>query len=166
MAATRLPLITNNPSKIQIERIAHVYFEHSDLDSFAKFAIDFGFDEAWRSDDTVLFRGYGKDPYCYVAKLAAEGSGPKFGGGAFLVQSESDFVKAASIPGALVSDLSAFPGGGRKVSLKSPSGFPIHVLWGQEDRSTTQTVPSAVVESLGPLNGSLEKRRLGTRYDF
>lgn len=160
MTSTRLPDIHNDPSKIQLERIAHVYFEHPDLDRFHSFAEDFGFIEAYRDQDVILYSGYGKDPYCYVNRKSPSGS-QSFGGGAFIAQTQADFDKAASLDGALISDLSQFPGGGRRVTLTSPSGFSIHVLYGQEERAPVESVPSAQVETSGPLNGSLVKRRLG-----
>lgn len=160
MAATRLPDIQNHSSKIQLERAGHVYFEHPDLKAFESFAADFGLIEAYRNNDTILYRGYGRDPYCYVAR-AATGGQPAFGGGAFLAQTQGDFDKAAAMDGATVSDLSPFPGGGQKVTLKTPAGFPLHVVYGQKARTSSTSPPSAQVESVGPLNGSLSKHRFG-----
>ncbi len=158
--STRLPEIKNDPSKIQLEKISFVYFEHEDLEAFSKFAADFGFVEAWRDLDVILYRGYGKDPYCYVARKAAAG-GTKFGGPAFVAQSQAEFDKAAALDGAEVRDLDPFPGGGKQVSLRTPGGFQVHVVFGQEEREATKTVPSKIVENQGPLNGSLEKHRFG-----
>lgn len=59
----RIPEISNNPSKVQLARIAHVYFEHPDLEVFAEFAKDWGFVEEKRDSDRIWFRGYGIDPY-------------------------------------------------------------------------------------------------------
>lgn len=160
LAPTRLPEIHNNPSKIQLERIAHVYFEHSDLDAFDAFATDFGLVEAYRDQDNILYRGYGVDAYCYVATRAKTES-PAFQGAAWVAQTQEDFDKAAALSGAVITDLSPFPGGGRKVTLKSPSGFLIHIIYGQEDRAPAEGAVSAQVESIGPSNGSLSKRRLG-----
>ncbi|KAJ3456005.1 hypothetical protein MRS44_017487 [Fusarium solani] len=135
MASLRLGEVQNNPSKIQLERISHVYFEHPDLDDLDKFAVDFGLVEAWPSNDIVLYRGCSKDPYCYVARKAPAGIAA-FGGAAWIAQAQEDFDKAAAMEGAEVSDLAPYPGGGRRVTLKTPSG-------------------------LGPFNGSISKHRLG-----
>jgi hypothetical protein len=43
-----IPPISNDPSKIQLNRTSHVYFEHPNLSKFSKFAADFGFVEADR----------------------------------------------------------------------------------------------------------------------
>lgn len=156
---TRVPPIRNDPSKIQLERLSHVYFDYKDLDKFTQFAKDFGFVEAYRDKDLIVYRGYGKDPFLYVARRSPEGV-DYFGGGAWVAQTQADFDKAAAMKGAKASDLSPFPGGGRKVTLTTPAGFFFHVLYGQEERKPT-TVPSAQVEDIGPFNGSLQKRRLG-----
>lgn len=34
----RIPPISNNPGKVQLDRLGHVYFEHPDLDKFSEFA--------------------------------------------------------------------------------------------------------------------------------
>tara|TARA_R110002003_G_scaffold202_10_gene15729 strand:+ start:15247 stop:15753 length:507 start_codon:yes stop_codon:yes gene_type:complete len=160
MAPTRLPNISNNPSKIQLERIAHVYYEHPDIDAFNQFALDFGFVEAHRDDDCILYRGYGIDPYCYVARRATTKS-PVFGGAAWVAQTQADFDKAAALEGAEISDLSSFPGGGRKVTVQTPSGFYFHVIYGQKERVPAREPATAQAESVGPSNGSFCKRRFG-----
>ncbi|KAI1020944.1 hypothetical protein LB503_010051 [Fusarium chuoi] len=152
--------IRNDPSKIQLERIAHVYFEHSDLDKFDEFAKDFGLIQVCRDANRIFYRGFGKDSYCYVARQSLTGV-QSFGGGAFVAQTQSDFDKAAALEGAVVSDLSAFPGGGHQVTLKSPSGFLFHVVYGQQERTPDYSASSTLVESLGPFNGTLVKRRFG-----
>jgi hypothetical protein len=157
---TRLPTVTNSSSKIQLDRISHVYFEHPDLEAFDQFALHFGLVEAFRDEDVILYHGYGVDSYCYVAKHSRTGS-PSFGGGAFVARTQSDFDKATALDGATVSDLSPFPGGGKRVTVKTPSGFYIHVISGQEDRKAAEEPVSAQVESLGPKNGSLSKHRFG-----
>lgn len=162
MAVTRLPTITNDSSKIQLERIAHVYFDHPDLDSFNQFALDFGLVEAFRSDDHILYRGYGVDPYCYVARRSNTNTST-FGGAAFIAQTHSDFDKAAALDGATVSELSPFPGGGKRVTVKTPLGFYIHVVYGQEEKLPAEKPLSAQVESLGPMNGSISKHRFGRK---
>lgn len=160
MTLLRVPEIRNDSSKVRLERLSHVYFDHPDLEKSHKFAEDFDLVLAHRDGPLALYRGYSKDQYCSVAH---ESDTPAFGGGAFVAQTQADFDKAAAMDGAVVSDFSSFPGGGRKVSLKSPSGFPFHVIFGQEDRAAIKSVPSAQVDHFGTLNGSLDKRRLGRR---
>jgi hypothetical protein len=117
--------------------------------------------EAWRDSDVILYRGYGIDPYCLVARKTVSG-GPKFGGPAFVAQSQAEFDKAAALEGAVVTDLAPFPGGGKQVTLKTPAGFHLHVVFGQQERLATKSVPSKIVTSQGPANGSIDKHRFGT----
>jgi hypothetical protein len=130
------------------------------LQKFEKFADDFGLIEAWRDEETILYRGYGQDQYCYVARKAKTGKST-FQGPAFVAQNTAEFEKAAAMEGAVVSNLSPFPGGGKVVTLKTPAGFFFRVMHGQEDRTNTGEIPTAQVENLGPLNGSKDKHRYG-----
>jgi len=76
-------------------------------------------------------------------------------------ETQGEFDKAAALDGAVVSDLFPFPGGGKKVTLKSPSGSLMSIIVGQEKRAQATEPLSAEVEIFGPMNGSLNKRRFG-----
>ncbi|KIX07317.1 uncharacterized protein Z518_01970 [Rhinocladiella mackenziei CBS 650.93] len=155
-----IPEIKNDPSKVQLARLSHVYFEHPDLKKFAKFAEDFGFVKAHETKDTIYFRGYGKDQYVYVAKKSKDGK-PHFGGGAFVAQSEEQFEKAKKIEGAQLKDLDG-PGGGKIITFARPNGTFMHVVYGQTPREVDTTeVPTATHEHQGPYNLPFEKHRLG-----
>lgn len=165
MPSSVLPLpVINNPSKIQLSRIGHVYHGHPDLQKFRAFAEDFGFEEVDEIDGKIYYRGYGKDPYIYVASK----SGPEkeFGGAAFIAKTQEDFEKAAALENAVVSDLSKTPGGGKMVSIPIPSGCKIHVVFGQEEREAAKTKVSKTEVHKGPFNTSLEKLRKGEFQRF
>jgi hypothetical protein len=156
-----IPDVKNDPSKVQLVRLSHVYFEHPNLKEFAKFAADFGFVEAKREGDTIYFRGYGKDPYVYVASKSKSGK-PKFGGAAFVAASREEFDKAAKIPGSTVKSLDKAPGGGEMITIARPGDTFMHVVYGQEERAVeTHDIPSATHESLGAFNTPFEKPRQG-----
>ena len=156
----RLPSVSNNPDKIQLSRISHVYFEHPDLKKdFEPFADAFGFVEAHRDGDTVYYRGYGCDQYVYVATQSPDGA-KRFRGAAFVAASEAEFEKAAKLPKAQVSDLKG-PGGGRQVTIERPGPTWIHVVYGQAERDVPKEPPTATHEEQGPYNGALEKHRKG-----
>ena len=158
----RIPPITNDPSKVQLSRLAHVYFEHPDLVQFEKFATDFGFIETRRAGDTIYYRGYGKDPYVYVASPSRDGK-PHFGGAAFVAASEEEFHKAQKLAGATVRSLGHAPGGGRMVTIPRPEDTFVHILHGQTERVVEGACPpSATLESQGPFNTPFEKARRGT----
>jgi len=155
------PEVKNNPSKVQLERLSHVYFEHTDLKQFAAFAIDFGFVEQARNGDTIYFRGYGVSPYCYVATKSKNGKA-RFLGAAFVAQSQEEFDKAAKIDGAVMKDLNEAPGGGKMITFARSDDTFMHVVYGQEERKIeTKQEPTATHESLGPINKPFEKPRLG-----
>jgi hypothetical protein len=160
MALGKLSAVQNHPNKIQLSRISSVYFEHANLDAFHAFAVDFGFQEVLRKDGAILYGGYGVDQYCYIAQSSVSGTST-FKGPTFVAKSELEFEKASLLKGATVIDLSNWPGGGKAITLKSPSGFSFNVIYGQQDKAQRYLPPSAQVDATGPFNGSLEKRRLG-----
>ncbi|CAJ2511998.1 Uu.00g076230.m01.CDS01 [Anthostomella pinea] len=155
-----IPPISNNPSKVQLARIGHVYFEHPDLEQFSEFASDWGFVETKRTENRIWYRGYGRDPYVYVASKAKDGN-PRFGGAAFVAASEEEFEKAALLPGATPSSLADAPGGGKMITFQRSDDIQFHVIYGQTEREVEGPPPSATHENAGPLNGPFEKPRQG-----
>ncbi|KAH7126057.1 Glyoxalase/Bleomycin resistance protein/Dihydroxybiphenyl dioxygenase [Dactylonectria macrodidyma] len=155
-----IPPISNDPSKVQLARISHVYFEHPDLDKFAEFADHFGFVEEHRTTDTIYFRGYGKDPYVYVASKSKDGK-PRFRGPAFVAASQEEFSKAAKLDGAIVGSLDSAPGGGKIITFNRPDKTFFHVVFGQKERETKSQEPTATHEQQGPFNTPFDKPRLG-----
>lgn len=156
-----IPPIANDPSKVQLSRISHVYFEHPDLNKFREFAKDFGFIEVEAAKDRIYFRGYGRDPYVYVATRSKDGK-PRFLGPAFVAASEEEFNKASSLEGAKVVDLKDAPGGGKMVTFNRPDDTFFHVVYGQEERVTSEEEPTATHEQQGAFNKPFDKPRLGS----
>lgn len=156
-----IPEIVNNPSKVQLCRLSHAYFEHPDLKKFEKFAMDFGFVEAHRTKDTIYFRGYGKDQYVYVATKSKDNKA-RFMGSAFVAASQEEFDKAAKIKGAEVRNLTEAPGGGKLITIARPGDTFMHVIYGQKEREVDKhEATSSTHDSLGPLNTPFEKPRQG-----
>ncbi|KAJ4856759.1 hypothetical protein T069G_10127 [Trichoderma breve] len=160
MPDMRIPPISNNPSKVQLVRIAHVYFEHPDLEKFSEFAKDFGFVEVHRINGRIYYRGYGRDPFIYVASQSPDGK-PRFRGPAFVAASQDEFDKAAKLDGAIIGSLDEAPGKGQIVTFNRPDKTFFHVIYGQEERITSAQEPSAIHEQLGPFNKPFEKPRRG-----
>lgn len=161
MFSSVLPLpVVNDSNKIQLTRVSHVYHSHADLPKFQAFARDFGFEEVAEIDGKTYYRGYGKDPYVYVASKSA-GVEKEFGGGAFIAKTQGDFEKAAALENAVMTDLTKAPGGGKMVSIPIPSGNKIHVVFGQEEREAAKTAISKTDVYKGALNTSLDKPRKG-----
>ncbi|KAH8197715.1 hypothetical protein TruAng_008132 [Truncatella angustata] len=155
-----IPHIVNNADKVQLDRLAHVYFEHPDLNKFDNFAADFGFIQAGTSPERIYYRGYGKDPYVYVAIQSKDGK-PRFRGPAFVARSEKEFRKAAKLPGAIVSSLDDAPGGGKMIRFTRPDDTFFHIVYGQQEHTIEPREPTATHEQQGPFNKPFHKERLG-----
>lgn len=101
--------------------------------------LDFGMRIAKKSDSKIWYAGYGSDPYVYVAEKGDEN---KFLGGVFLVESEAELEKAALLPGAgKIEVISDAPGGGKRITLTDPEGFPVNLIAGQENITTGPVTP-------------------------
>lgn len=161
----RIPTIHNSPEKVQLARVSHVYLQHPDLKKFEVFAADFGFVETGRDGQTIYYRGYGRDPYVYVASQS-ESNQKSFDGAAFVARTAEDFEKAIKLPGAVTLDISKALGGGQAVSIPTPGGSLIHVLWNQKEREIPPTHVSATHINKYDFNASLEKHRKGQFQRF
>lgn len=118
--------------KINLVRIAHVYYTHKNIEKAQQFLVDFGFVECHRSGNDTYYRGYGREPFLYCARAGTENS---FGGAAFVVETENDLeVAVRTIPGASeIRELTDAPGGGKCVTFHDPvDGFPFHLVHGQK----------------------------------
>ena len=131
--------------QIRIVKLAHMRYQHPDLETITTFMRDFGMHVAKKADDKVWFRGYGPDQYVYYAQ-----KGPKkFLGGAFEVETFGDLEKllspggcnisifllkcgrASKISGASqITELSDAPGGGSMITLVDPEGYPVNLIHG------------------------------------
>lgn len=125
---------SNPVKKINLVRIAHVYYRHADVEKAKEFMADFGFEETAQSGKKTYFRGYGTEPFV-IAIEAAEKS--EFCGAAFVVESEEDLVHASKVLPAEtkpteIYELKDAPGGGKCVTFYDPvDGFPFHLVYGQ-----------------------------------
>lgn len=160
MPEGRIPPVSNSPDKIQLDRLSHVDFAHPDLGKFDTFAHDFGFQDAHRTDSAVYYRGWGKDAYAYVARQSQTGK-KEFLGAAYVAKTEQDFQRCTQLSGASPVRDNEGPGGGQVVSLCSPSGAVMYVLFGQTDRPIPKKSVSATEVHKGEYNTPLQKGRKG-----
>lgn len=117
--------------QIKLVKLAHMRYQHPDLEKITKFLKDFGMHVNKTSEDgsQMWWRGYGPDQYVYYAQKGAE---RKFLGGTYEVESMADLEKAAKLEGASkVEELTEAPGGGHMVTLHDPEGFPVNLMYGQ-----------------------------------
>ncbi|KAJ5352470.1 hypothetical protein N7452_001444, partial [Penicillium brevicompactum] len=119
-------------SQIRLVKLAHMRYQHPDLQEITVFLQDFGMTVASQTDDEIWYRGYGVDPFVYYAK-----KGPKkFLGGAFEVESYQDLERASQLPTAGdIENVENAPGGGYLLTLTDPEGFPMNLIYGQTPAS-------------------------------
>lgn len=117
-------------------RIAHVYYNHTDLQKAHQFMLDFGLQVADQTDDRIYYKGLSAEPFVYCA---AKGNENSFGGAAFVVESMDDLELASRIlPKATgIHDVDA-PGRGKRVTFYDPvDGFPFHLVFGQTPKDVS-----------------------------
>ncbi len=136
---------------IKVEDIAYVRFRAPDLDKMEAFLIDFGMRRFERTETALYMRGAGPDPVVHVTELGE----PGFVGLAFQATSEADLQAVADANGASVEERTE-PGGGKRVLVHDPDGFPIEVVHGLDRLDILD------VQAIAPSNERLEKPRLGT----
>ncbi|KAF2398961.1 trihydroxytoluene oxygenase [Trichodelitschia bisporula] len=131
-------------AQIRLVKLSHMCYQHPNLPDIITFLQDFGMRVVKQTDDKVWLRGYGTDPYVYYAQR-----GPlEFLGGTFLVESLADLKRASRLPGAsAIKDLDDAPGGGRLVTVRDPEGFPVNLLFGQEEAEAGTLPPKLEANS-------------------
>ncbi|KAI8663818.1 2,3-dihydroxybiphenyl-1,2-dioxygenase [Fusarium keratoplasticum] len=153
--------------KIKVVRLAHVHYQHPQLDKAVQFLKDFGLFEVKRVGSRVYFAGFGVDPYIYIAEQAP-GSRRAFIGGAWVVHAEKDLQAAAAHPDASGITDDEGPGGGKIVSTTDPNGYRISFVYGQKLRSDPAVEETDLIVGSEPpvLNLALEKPRQGAFRRF
>lgn len=126
--------MSNPPeSRIQLLKTAFVVYNHADLDKAKEFLIEFGLQVAFeKPGQEIYFKGYGTEPYVYVARKASKAS---CGGAAYVVGSAAELEKAQKVSGAsAVTQLEEQAGGGQQVTLTDPFGHNVHLIWGWQEK--------------------------------
>ncbi|OOQ87166.1 putative metapyrocatechase [Penicillium brasilianum] len=116
-------------NQIRLVKLAHMRYQHPDLDQITTFLEDFGMTIAKKTEDQIWYRGYGDDQYVYYAR-----KGPKeYLGGTFTVETYQDLERATQLSTASkIKELTDAPGGGSMVTLTDPEGFPVNLIYGQK----------------------------------
>lgn len=159
-----MPIPLGDP-RIRLVKTSFVIYNHADLPKAEQFLHDFGLTVAHKSADgnSVFFKGYGPDPFVYLARKA-DSSDSSFGGGAYTVESREELEKAAQIDGASpIRPLDA-PGGGEIVTLTDPAGHLVHVVFGQEEKPTESLDLEKLTvnyEDEKPRKGKFQRFRIG-----
>jgi len=133
----------NVDEQVKLVKASHMRYQHADMETITTFMLDFGMNIAKQTEDKIWFAGYGPDQYVYVAE---KGSEDKYLGGVFLVESEVDLEIATKIPGAgKIETLDDAPGGGKRITIMDPEGFPVNLTWGQHPISTERKHPENLI---------------------
>lgn len=118
-------------TRIGLLKTAFVVYYHVNLTRARQFLLDFGLQIAHEeSGQTIYFKGYGTEPYVYVAHRSRDGNN-SFGGAAYLTTSRDDLEIAAALPSCSsgISRLDG-PGGGEYCTLRDPCGHPVLLIHG------------------------------------
>lgn len=154
---------TTNSGPIRLLKTAFVVYCHEDLARARTFFLDFGLSIAQENaGQEIFFKGYGTEPFVYVAKQAPSGSNSSFCGAAYVVNSRQELQRAENIPGATrITSLKA-PGGGEIVTLTDPAGHEVHLVHGQIENA--ESPPPGLKKLV--VNYEDEKPRVGRFQRF
>lgn len=149
--------------KIQLDRLLYTHYQHENIERANKFFLDFGLIPVRQSDELIYYRGFGENPFVYVAEKSPD-KAKHFVGGGWLVSSSRDLDEASRLPGASKVQESTAPGGGKFVDLEDPNGIKVRLLHGvalREKDEQKQEEPKPVV-----MNSWNEKPRKGEFQRF
>lgn len=155
--------------KIIVQSLAHMVYQHPDLPKALDFFEDFGLIRERTEEGRAYLRGYGTQPYCYVAEQSPD-TERHFIGAYYVVKAYSELEKASKHPGASEIKANPGPGGGKYVELKDPfTGFILGFVHGQVPRVGDADVKTADLDlevASEPFNLAIEKRRKGPQRRF
>ncbi|KAK3074168.1 hypothetical protein LTR53_003638 [Teratosphaeriaceae sp. CCFEE 6253] len=122
-------------TRIRLLKTAFVTYYHVDLTKARQFLLHFGLTVAHEEADTAIyFKGYGSEPYVYIARPSETGTS-YFGGAAYVVESRVELDRAISLPSSdgKISALDG-PAGGEFCTLTDPCGHKVHLVHGWKEQ--------------------------------
>ncbi len=135
---------------IKVQDIAFVRFRVPDLEQAARFLDDFGLVVAEQDGSRIYTRGSAPEPWIHQVELGD----PGFAGVGFRAASGEDLERIAACDGASPIEALDGPGGGRRVRLVDPDGFPVEVV---AERTPAPELPT---QRAPPLNRGSQRARL------
>ena len=152
--------------KIRVTSLAHIHYQHPDLEKAVTFFNDFGFIEAHRDAKKIFLRGCGVQPYIYVAEQSPDDK-RLFIGAYWVVESLEELQKAATYQDASQIQDNVGHGNGKVVTIKDPNGFIVGFLYGQTLRTPSIDELHLNLEtSVRTPNSATEKLRKGNTRRF
>ncbi|KAF2009473.1 Glyoxalase/Bleomycin resistance protein/Dihydroxybiphenyl dioxygenase [Aaosphaeria arxii CBS 175.79] len=149
--------------KIQLIRLLYTHYQHVNLGAANKFFIDFGLKVVQEDEEKIFYRGFGENPFVYIAEKSP-GDSKTFVCGGWLVQSKADLERASKLATGSAIQKFEGPGGGHFVDLLDPNGVKIRLHFGitmrLEDEVRSE-MPKAVM-----MNSWVDKPRKGEFQRF
>lgn len=155
-------------SRITVSRLAHVHYQHPDLQRASAFLQDFGLHEELKTENRSYLRGYGVQPYVHVAEQSPDGE-RHFLGAYWVVDSREELDKAAGLPGATAVHQLKGPGQGEAVTVPDPNDNLVGFVYGQSLRQADAQEGALERDESGRVpNTVTDKVRKGTfrRFDM
>lgn len=153
-----MTISSRDVSKIKLDRLIAVHYQHPNIQIVEQFFLDFGLIVAKREQHRTYYRGFGPEPYVYIAEQSPDG-GKHFVGGIWAVQTIADLQYAATLPGASTLVSCTSPGEGKQVILTDPAGVQAVLTHGVAVRPASEVQQEEPREL--PLNRALHKHRTG-----
>ena len=132
----------SDDTRILIDDVAYTAYMATDLDLMERFLSDFGMKRSARTGNALYMRGTGEAHHIHITRQGREN---RFLGGAFRTKSRAELEKAAQIPGASRIESITEPGGGERVTLKTPNG---HTIWVEFGAAKVPELPARRVYQL------------------
>ncbi|HZF30698.1 MAG TPA: catechol 1,2-dioxygenase [Gammaproteobacteria bacterium] len=136
---------------VKVSDLAYARLQSPSLDEAEEFLTAFGLVRTERTHDRLYMRGTDAPHHIHVTHLGPS----RFIGLAFYVESEDDLKRVAGAPGASGVEHADEPGGGQRVRLTDPLGYPLEVVFGMQQLAPLPT-PVLVLNT-----GSDKLRRSG-----
>jgi hypothetical protein len=153
-------------NKVHVTSLAHVHYQHPDLEKSLAFLKDFGLIEEERQATKAFLRGNGSQPFLYLAEQSPD-SERHFIGAYYNVASFEELQIATTLPEASRIEDNEGPGGGKLVRAKDPHGFVLGFLHGQQFRAPENELLHLEVPTSDPhANTATEKLRKGPTRRF
>ncbi|KAF2165395.1 hypothetical protein M409DRAFT_36898 [Zasmidium cellare ATCC 36951] len=134
-------------AQIRLVRLAFMQYQHPDLEVVKRFMLDFGMTPVKTTEQDVWFRGYGSDAYVYHARKGSKA----FLGGAFVAETFQDLERYAMIKDDTplltngIEKMDHAPGGGSIVTSTDPEGFPLSLVYGEDQREPDEMPPEILM---------------------
>jgi catechol 2,3-dioxygenase-like lactoylglutathione lyase family enzyme len=141
---------------VKVTDLAYGRLRSPSLDQAEEFLTDFGMVRAERTRDALYMRGTDPNHHIHVTHRGES----KFLGLAFFVESEDDLKRASKAPGASGIETLDEPGGGKRVRLADPHGYPIELICGMATLPPLPTRRNVLNTGAHKLNRAGELMRL------